>query len=70
MLAMKNKTYSIREACTLTGISRAWIAKQCLAGFVGKRMDIPFHPGFVYTLSESDIKKLKENTVIRKSSKN
>lgn len=67
---MKTKTYSIKEACSITGISRAWISDQCLHGVVGKRIEIPFHPGFVYRLSEKDINTLQENTVIRKSKKN
>lgn len=67
---MKNKTYSIKEACGLTGISRAWISRLCHDGEIGKRQEIPFYPGFVYVLSERDVKNLRENTTIKKSSKN
>ena len=71
MIAMKNKpTYSIREVCEMTNISRAWISRLCADGVVGQRKELPFAPGYHYVLSESDVKQLRENTVIRKSQKN
>lgn len=51
----QEKSYTVKEACELTGLSRALVSRLCSRGLIGEKQEFPLLGSHYYVLSSSDI---------------
>ena len=58
-MSKSTKTYSVKQATEIVGLSRALISRLCQRGEIGTRLDLPEIGQFCYRLSAADLRFLK-----------
>lgn len=56
----QHKSYTVKEAAVMTGLSRALVSRLCQRGIIGEKHDFPLIGSHYYTLSTDDVCKLIE----------